>query len=211
MENAQDRKESIIEWASKRPLWEKYTWEKCLKYGSMSPEDYDDCYKILLAENALLNEEFDLPEISLEGLVPPQDTSNLPIKIKTIKECENINAIPNDQELNFHDDLTIVYGSNGAGKSGFGRLLAEECFSRGNLTLLPNVIGSNSSTESTAKFIFDGGSKVDFKKGQVSDARLLRFSVFDDKSVQVYLDGSNTMNFVPGELKTFEIAISIKS
>ena len=110
MENTEDNKETIIEWASKRPIWEKYIWEKCMKYGGMSPEDFDDCYQILLAENKLLDEKFDLPEISLEGLIPPQDSSNLPIKIKTIKECENINAIPKDQVLNFHDDLTIVYG-----------------------------------------------------------------------------------------------------
>ncbi|MEQ9230273.1 MAG: hypothetical protein RIF46_06285 [Cyclobacteriaceae bacterium] len=205
MENTEEKKETIIEWASKRPVWEKYIWEKCLKHGSMSSEDYDDCYDILLAEYGLLDEEFDLPEISLESLVPPQDTSNLPVKIKTIKECENINAIPKDQELNFNDDLTIIFGSNGTGKSGFGRLFAEACFSRGKRTLLPNVKENDLSVESKAKFIFDGGSEVVFTKGEMSDSKLLRFSVFDDKSVPIYLDGSNALNFVPGELKTFDL------
>ena len=205
MENTEDNKETIIEWASKRPIWEKYIWEKCMKYGGMSPEDFDDCYQILLAENKLLDEKFDLPEISLEGLIPPQDSSNLPIKIKTIKECENINAIPKDQVLNFHDDLTIVYGLNATGKSGFGRLLAEACFSRGTRTLLPNVKEDDPSAESKAKFILDGGTEIEFIKDRVSDSRLLRFSVFDDKSVPVYLDGSNTLNYIPGELKIFDL------
>ncbi len=205
MENFEEQKETIIEWASKRPVWEKYIWEKCLNYGSMSSEEYDDCYKILLAENGLLDEEFELPEISLEGLEPKKDTSNLPVKIKTIKECENINAIPIDQELNFHDNLTIIFGINGTGKSGFGRLFAEACFSRGKRNLLPNVKENNLSVESKAKFVFDGGTEVNFTKGEVSDSKLLRFSVFDDNSVPIYLDGSNTLNFVPGELKTFDL------
>ncbi len=205
MENTEEKKETIIEWASKRPVWEKYIWEKCLKHGAMTAEDFDGCYEIFLIENNLSKEQEDIPEISLDGLIPPQENSSLPIKLRTIKDCENVNAIPGDQEINFHDDLTIVYGLNGAGKSGFGRLLAEACFSRGKRNLLPNVKEASSDSEPKAKFIFDGGSEIVFSKGQTPDSRLRRFSVFDDKSVPIYLDGSNTLNFVPGELKTFDL------
>lgn len=114
MANTVDNSDKIIDWASKRPVWEKYIWEKCLKYGAMSQEDFNDCYEIFLSEHGLSEgANTNLHDIPLEGLIPPAENSILPIRLNSIRECENVNAIPHNQGINFHENLTIIYGRNG--------------------------------------------------------------------------------------------------
>lgn len=206
MANTGDNNEQIIAWASKRPKWEKYIWKKCLEHSSMSQEDFDDCYQIFLLENGLSKENnMDLPEISLGGLIPQGENPALPIRLKSIQACENVNAIPHNQGINFHENLTIIYGRNGTGKSGYGRLLAEACFSRGKRNLLPNAREQKLNPPIKAKFVFDSKEEVEFTYGETVDNRLKRFSAFDEKSVHIYLDRGNSLNFVPGQLKVFDL------
>ena len=45
------------------------------------------------------------------------------VRLKSIRDVRNVNAIGEDQALTFaQTGITIIYGNNGAGKSGFARL-----------------------------------------------------------------------------------------
>lgn len=198
----------IIEWAENRPYWEKYIWKKCLENGNLTEEELKQAYTYFKIDNQLLADDGP-PEITLEGLVPTEDIALDRIYLKEVNGCVNVNALPNDQILHFCKQLTLGYGSNGSGKSGYGRLMANACFSRGKRIIHPNLrVDEVSEEPAEAVFIIDEGSEdgtpVPYVDNLDSDARLKRFAVFDSQSVPIQLDRSSTVQFAPGQLTVFD-------
>ena len=83
---------------------------------------------------------FDLVELT-ENLPTHQtvDATELPhiddvsgtVALREISNVENTNAICSRQKLTFGaEGLTIIFGYNGSGKSGYGRILKRACRSR---------------------------------------------------------------------------------
>lgn len=50
---------------------------------------------------------------------------NEDIIINNIKHVNGVNALQENQKINFSDSLTVIYGLNGSGKSGYFRILNE--------------------------------------------------------------------------------------
>jgi energy-coupling factor transporter ATP-binding protein EcfA2 len=194
----------IISWAGERPLWEKYIWKVCLESGSLTPEQLDVAYNYLLIESGVVASEEALPEISLDGLVPPESQLLLPIRLKSIGGLRNVNALSGDQTIPFHEKLTLIYGRNATGKSGYGRLLSKACFSRANKKILPNLKDTESQGVGEATFTMHDGSTIKFLDNGFGNESLKRFSVFDSDCVPIYIDGSNSLQFTPGQLHIFD-------
>jgi hypothetical protein len=102
--------------------------------------------------------------------------------------------------------LTVVYGDNGAGKSGYARLLKHACRARGETgKVLPDVFEAAQGAPS---------AKVSFQHGQTSDTfvwtpegerpEVLRdVSVFDTATATVYVDEKTDVAFRPYGLDVF--------
>lgn len=198
----------IVEWAESRPYWEKYIWKKCLENGNLTEEELKQAYTYFKIDNQLLANDGP-PEITLEGLVPTEDVALDRIYLKELNGCVNVNALPNDQILHFCKHLTLGYGSNGSGKSGYGRLMANACFSRGKRIIHPNLkVDEVSEEPAEAVFVIDEGGEdgtlIPYVDNLDSDSRLKRFAVFDTQSVPIQLDRSNTVQFTPGQLVVFD-------
>lgn len=194
----------IISWAAERPLWEKYIWKVCLEAGGLAPEHLDAAYNYLLIESGVVASEEPLPEISLDGLVPPDSNILLPIRIKSLSSVKNVNALDESQEITFHENLTLIYGGNGTGKSGYGRLFSKACFSRANKIILPNLTKDEAQGHAQATFTFHDGTPHTFVNNGVPIESLKRFSVFDSDCVPIYIDGANSLQFTPGQLTVFD-------
>ena len=50
-----------------------------------------------------------------------------------------MNALAENQTLKFAAGLTVVYGDNGAGKTGYIRILKQACRARGREQILGNA------------------------------------------------------------------------
>lgn len=185
-------------------MWEKYIWKVCLESGSLTPEQLDVAYNYLLIESGVVASEEALPEISLDGLVPPESQLLLPIRLKSIGSLRNVNALSGDQTIPFHEKLTLIYGRNATGKSGYGRLLSKACFSRANKKILPNLKDTESQGVGEATFTMHDGSTIKFLDNGFGNESLKRFSVFDSDCVPIYIDRSNSLQFTPGQLQIFD-------
>lgn len=57
--------------------------------------------------------------------------SSDPIKLCSVHAVENVNAIYSGSTLPFsHSGITLIYGENGSGKSGYTRILKNACFAK---------------------------------------------------------------------------------
>lgn len=127
-----------------------------------------------------------------------------PIILKGIANVENINRLVPKAALTFCPKaLTIVYGRNGSGKSGFVRILRTACRTRvenpAKLKVLADVYGASSGPQ-TAEIIIDAGAgdaPISWSPGKAASPQLMQVAVFDTASAQLYVDGGNQIRFLP--------------
>lgn len=209
--------ESLETWLSNKPYWEQYVWKLNLEKDSLTNEDIDRCYQYLSEHLGLIDSSPRKLTISFKNemvSVPEAPLSIAKKMIVEVKDFEDVNALSPNCSVKFGPNLTLVYGNNGSGKSGVGRLLCNACFSRGEREILPNVrTASTPSSEAKATFVMDDGvgnlSEIVYTIGDNNDD-LKYFSVFDSESVLIHLDQSNHINFIPAQIKIFDkVAITI--
>ena len=51
------------------------------------------------------------------------------IRITSLSEVKGVNKLAENQTINFGENLTLIYGENGTGKTGYGRILKSLGFS----------------------------------------------------------------------------------
>ena len=66
-----------------------------------------------------------------EGHISARQTGAPAVSLKSMRGVQNVNALVEDQSLTFiPKGVTIIYGDNGAGKSGYVRVLKRACRAR---------------------------------------------------------------------------------
>lgn len=127
-----------------------------------------------------------------------------PIVLKGIANVEGVNRLVAKASLTFCPTaLTVVYGRNGSGKSGFVRILRTACRTRienqATLKVLADVYGDGSGAQA-ADIIIDigaGDTPIAWTPGMAAAPQLMQVAVFDSASAQLYVDGGNQIRYLP--------------
>jgi energy-coupling factor transporter ATP-binding protein EcfA2 len=177
---------------------------------TLSVEDQDDLF-------ALLKSAHDIPDP--KGRTPKPLTADqipAPIKVTTyigllaMKNMRYVNAIAENQHLAFSAaGMTVIYGDNGSGKSGYSRVLKRACRARDqNEAIYPNAhlpADKASVPEAAFEIAVDGVAKdVHWTQGEVAPAELSSFAIFDSRCARAYLDSEDDFSYVPYGLDVFE-------
>ena len=131
-------------------------------------------------------------------------SSGSPLQIKGIRNIKNVNRLVPAAALPFTPNgMTVVYGRNGSGKSGFVQIFRTACRTRtdnpAKLKVLADVYGSSGGPQE-AEIIVDLGSGdvvVPWTAGAPASETLLQVAVFDSSAAQLYVDGGNQIQFLP--------------
>ena len=125
-------------WANGLPGWQRWIVRLTADAGRISAADLEVPWALLLRDSGLSSSDAELPSVPSLAV---QTTSSREVrwKLREVRDLTHVNAITERAVLPIGDSLTVVYGANGSGKSGFARLLASVCFSRGRVRVLPNV------------------------------------------------------------------------
>lgn len=197
--------DDIIEWVEKQPYWQKVIAKKVLSNSQITDEDVDKIFLIFKKENKLNTEKLVKEELNFS--INKTTTSNIPnIKWKGLANVCGVNAIKSEENFPIGDKVTLVYGENGSGKSGYTRLLNNIFISRGDKNILPNLFG-NTSELPNAKVIFEDESgvieNISYPKDKDHPYNK-RITVFDSHSAIHDLTKEAELSFSPTEFKFFD-------
>ncbi|MEI6835409.1 MAG: AAA family ATPase [Candidatus Falkowbacteria bacterium] len=195
-------------WLIEQPYWLKYLWWLHMEGREVNDEDINKCYKYLLEDSGIIDAEPGRPDIVLQDFdLDGDDSAKDKISLDKLDNLNGVNAIDNSCVLEFGKNLTIVYGDNGSGKSGIGRLLSNACLSRKQRKLLPDARNTSALVaEISADFQISDSSDtriINYKLGQ-NHEELKSFSIFDHECAPIHLDGENKIEFIPSKLKIFD-------
>lgn len=194
----------ILNWSKTSPKWQRDALRRLLEQGKLSDADFIDITKLCKSANGLTPAEDNVPAAILlaEEHLPVDVQDNSPVVLATIQNVQNVNIISTKLPLAFGaSGLSVVYGDNATGKSGYARILKLACRARSKpKRILPNVFSNVAAGPSEAVIGFKVGDKDDsyhWKDGQGGSAILASVSVFDSACALQYVEEANDVAFRP--------------
>lgn len=194
----------IEQFAESLPYWAKYLSSKLLSGTIISDADIDAAYAYVL-EDAGLKPITEKPTIVISCVDELSEDFKRDLLLTSLQNLKGVNALVENQKIDFCNQVTIVYGINGSGKTGYTRLLKKAFHSRSTEDILPNIHVASGHSNVSAEISFTSDSKTysltypDHK--QQNEFR--QFSIFDNKSVNVHLTKKNQFEFRPAGLGFF--------
>lgn len=193
----------VKQFASKLPYWAKFLAEKILSGNTISDKDIDTSYSYLL-EHLKLKVETEKPEIEIDYNIENSGNYKSDLLLAKLEKVEGVNALAENQTIEFSPNLTIIYGANGSGKSGYVRLLKNVFYSKAPETILSNIHIDSEHKEINAKFTFkSNNSKIPLEFSEKGNAEFKQFAVFDGKGLFRQLAEKNEFEFRPAGLSFF--------
>lgn len=196
--------DSVIEWAnSDLRDWQADAVRRILTHGSLTDKDISELLLIIKFNHGLTQatDEVPTPVTLRDGGVSGAALKAEPIVLEAIENLSNVNAIPDGSSLSFGTTgLTLIYGHNATGKSGYARVLKKACKARHEEPIHPNVFAGRPTKAASAIFSISIGNnrqKIAWPDdGQSSDI-LNNICVFDSKCSRITIDEENDVSYVP--------------
>ena len=196
--------QEILTWSADRPTWQRDALRRLVVNGDLSDEDIRAVVEICKGDHGLA-EKVEVKPLAKEH-VPSQQGTAAAVALESIFHHQGVNALAQDQTLKFAPGLTIVYGDNGAGKTGYIRILKQACRARGQEEILGNVVSSTAPPKPTVAIRYKVGTETDGRRwtGGDPDEFVSRVSVFDTQCAAVYLNERTDVAFLPFGLDLFD-------
>ena len=198
----------LAEWANSGDEWVRSIVAEVISTGRpVSDATIAAAYQLFRQEKAL--DERTLP------LVPPLSTEagneekTAPLSIARLSEVRGVNALIAGESIEPHDGLTILYGENATGKTGYSRIFKALANSRTADEILGNI-QSAADEPPSAKIAYKlGDDAQEFTwTGERGIAPFTRMSIFDTPSVTYHVDDDLEYVYVPVALVLFNHVIS---
>jgi ABC-type transport system involved in cytochrome c biogenesis ATPase subunit len=104
--------------------------------------------------------------------------------------------------------ITLVYGENGSGKSGYTRIAKKFCRSLTADELKGDVFAQAAKQQMEIQVRYKVGDDpvetLDWTPGEVTPSELLQISVFDSHNARLYVDQQNRIAYLPAEIAILE-------
>jgi energy-coupling factor transporter ATP-binding protein EcfA2 len=195
--------QEILEWSQDRPAWQRDALRRLVLNRELSDEDINALAEICKSAHGLADPRDTVP-LAREHV--PAHTAGAPVSLVSIFHHRGVNALAEDQTLKFGSGLTVVYGDNGAGKTGYIRILKSACRARGPEEILGNVVSGATPLAPVVAIKYKVGAEPDLREwaGGSEDEFVSRVSVFDTHCAAVYLTEKTDVAFRPFGLDLFD-------
>ena len=132
-----------------------------------------------------------------------------PISLVSIKNPTAINALAGRQELSFEPSgLTVIYGDNGSGKSGYVRVLKHACRSRDEKFSIHRDLEDKTDTPQSAEICFTRGANTEqfsWTPACEPHGDLPSVSIFDSRSASIHVESTNEVAYIPRPMRLLEV------
>ena len=201
--------EEILEWSHDRPGWQRDALRRLVLNGDLSHDDIRALTDICKSAHGLA-EQHDIAPLAKEH-VPDKTAGAEPVSLVSIFHHRGVNALAEDQTLKFAPNLTVVYGDNAAGKTGYICILKSACRARGQESILGNVISGTTPFSPVVSIKYKVGTELEPREwsGSGEDEFISHVSAFDTQCAAVYLTEKTDVAFRPFGLDLFDKLVKV--
>jgi energy-coupling factor transporter ATP-binding protein EcfA2 len=202
--------QEILDWTKGLPAWQSDAVARLLAKQTLTMEDQDDLIALLKAAHDIPDPKSRKPKPLTADQIPAPVEVATNVELRAMKNMRHVNAIAENQSLPFGTSgITVIYGDNGSGKSGYSRVLKRACRARDQMEVIhPNAnlpAGNSGTPEATLEIAIDGVVQdAHWMHGKPAPAALSSFAIFDSRCARAYLDSEDDFSYVPYGLDVFE-------
>ncbi|MFU3132056.1 AAA family ATPase [Pseudomonas aeruginosa] len=202
--------QELLVWSQGLPTWQSDAVSRLLAKQTLALEDHEDLYALLKLAHGIPDPKNRQPQPLTADQIPAPVKVTTHVELQAIKNLRNVNAIAENQLLAVTSPgMTVIYGDNGSGKSGYSRVLKRACRARDQSEAIhpnANLPGAKAGgAEASFDISVDGVSKaVVWQEGKAAPPELSSFSIFDSRCARAYLDNEDDFSYVPYGLDVFE-------
>lgn len=129
------------------------------------------------------------------------------LTLTTLSDVKNVNALATGQTIEFNAGMTVLFGENAAGKSGYVRIFKSAASVRGVEKVLPNIHHPGPPPQPSATIGFrlgDANGTVTWQ-GTPGVHPVTRVDVFDARAAVLHVDDDLTYSYTPSDLGLFPL------
>jgi len=192
MTSTTTNKKAIIdflwEWAESHGEWGKLLVSKVVSNESnLSADDRQEVFNYFLQS---INLHTGLPKLA--SAKPTYIPTSKQIVLDSLSSITGVNRLAKNQTVNFAKNITVIYGENGTGKTGYSRILKSLGFSYDSQNnILSNIYSKAEPKTATITFKSNEAAQTFSWNGNNSNPELENISVFNSNCVQFSLVDRN--------------------
>lgn len=200
--------EALLEWAAGRLPWQQDALRRLALHGELTEDDLSDLLCQIETRQGLPVENPPAP-VPLAAEHLSEAASDEPKTVlASLGPVKNVDRLESDQPpMRFAvNGVTLVYGPNASGKSGYCRITKQLCRSLTSTPLRGNVYSKAKALPAEIGLGFRVGddaqpkTEIVWESSDPPPSELARISVFDTASARVYVDKERKIEFLPYEL-----------
>lgn len=191
--------DQIFEWVHGFDPWKQELFLHASAEPELSAETINQVADFLLSQGG---EEKGLRAVKRDDL-PGAQGADQPMVIRSLSDLVNVNAIAENQTLTFAPQgLNIVFGKNGAGKTGYSRVLKHAGRTLYRETVLTNIKkdGGPGPSATVAITIGDEQHDVHLDLEKPAPGVLGRICISDSRAGTEYLTSDPEVDYAPATL-----------
>ncbi|MEZ5517410.1 MAG: AAA family ATPase [Gammaproteobacteria bacterium] len=195
--------QEILVWAKDLAPWQSDAVGRLFTKDLLTADDLDDLYALLKVEHGIPDPKGRTAIPLADDKIPAGIQPNEHVELMAMKNLANVNAIAQKQRLEFGaKGLTVIYGDNGSGKSGYTRVLKKACRARDQSEqILPNANtppGKAGPAAASFEITINGtATELQWENGKPAPQELSSLAIFDTRCARAYLDEEDDFSYVP--------------
>lgn len=202
--------QDILSWTQGLPPWQSDAIARLFAKQMLSQQDLEDLYALLKAEHGIPDIKGRVANKLSAECIPAALAANSHVELLAMKNLRHVNAMAENQRLAFAaKGLTIIYGDNGSGKSGYSRVLKRACRARDQAELIHPNANLPAAQAGIAEAVFELSingvdNDVAWVNGKAAPQELSSLAIFDSRCARAYLDEEDDFAYVPYGLDILE-------
>ncbi len=188
--------EDLANWIATRPDWQKDAVARFCRNETLSAEDVAAIADQLIAGTYPTTADIRVVDI------PGSTAAGEPVNLVQLAGVEGVNALIRGQTLSFGAaGITIIFGNNASGKSGYARLIREAVTARVKAEhLLSDVFAESEAAQAAKLDYLVGTNPITWQLGESQSLDLSRIRFYDKDCGDAYVTAASEINYRPSAL-----------
>lgn len=199
----------LMGWAAEQPIWVQDSLRRIAVAADhfLEPEDVGCILDNVRAAAGAGSSPHPMKAIDASHLSGGSGDARRTV-LAQLGPVQNIDRLADGQRLRMAGiGITLVYGENGSGKSGYTRIAKRLCRSLTSDHLRGNVFeagGGAMRVQVRYQVGDDSVTEIDWDPATPPPSQLRQISVFDSQNARLYVDSGNRIAYLPRELAILE-------
>ncbi|MFC7498830.1 AAA family ATPase [Enterovirga sp. GCM10030262] len=195
----------LAEWIAGQDAWVSDALRRAALAGVATAEDADSiALRVQAAQGLNAHEPLECVAFDEAFLSATIDAAEVPL-LCSIGPLDHVDRLAPGQELKFAlDGLTIIFGENGSGKSGYARAARRLCTSRVPITLQGNVFAQNEAAPTVTFTVKSGEAEPvlhQWVEGSALPGICAHMTFLDTANARAYVEDKAEILFLPPEVR----------